>query len=241
MKLSSREQKEKRVARADNLRERVARLSAALAQLYPEARISLDFETPWQCLVATILSAQCTDERVNRVTPALFREIPDIAAMASAPPERIERLVVMTGFFRQKTKSLQGAARDILERFGGQVPRTMEELVTLPGVGRKTANVLLGHVFGEPGLVVDTHVRRLSLRLGLTRNTDPEKIESDLQKILPPSDWTPFSMRLILHGRRVCFARSPQCERCALIADCPQVGVAADVTARSRKEGSAQA
>ncbi len=241
MKQPARQTKGTRTARADSLRERGARLSGALASLYPEARISLDFETSWQCLVATILSAQCTDERVNRVTPALFREIPDIAAMASAPPERIERLIVTTGFFRHKTKSLQGAARQILERFGGQVPRTMEELVTLPGVGRKTANVLLGHVFGEPGLVVDTHVRRLSRRLGLTRNTDPEKIESDLQKILPPSGWTPFSMRLILHGRRVCFARSPQCERCALIADCPQVGVAANVKARSRKKVSAQA
>ena len=173
MNLSARERKEKRAARADSLRERAARLSAALARLYPEARISLDFETPWQCLVATILSAQCTDERVNRVTPALFREIPDIAAMASAPAERIERLIVTTGFFRQKTKSLQGAARQILERFGGQVPRTMEELVTLPGVGRKTANVLLGHVFGQPGLVVDTHVRRLSRRLGLALTLGP--------------------------------------------------------------------
>jgi endonuclease III len=243
MKLSAREQKEKRAARAGSLRERAVRLSAALARLYPEARISLDFETPWQCLVATILSAQCTDERVNRVTPTLFREIPDIAGIASAPPERIERLIVTTGFFRQKTKSLQGAARQILERFGGQVPRTMEELVTLPGVGRKTANVLLGHVFGEPGLVVDTHVRRLSRRLGLALHTwspDPGKIELALQKMLPPSDWTPFSMRLILHGRRVCFARSPQCERCALIADCPQVGVVANVKARSRKEVSAQ-
>ena len=134
-----------------------------------------------------------------------------------------------------------GVGEAVEEGFGGEVPRRMEDLVTVPGVGRKTANVLLGHVFGEPGLVVDTHVRRLSRRLGLTRNTDPEKIESDLQKILPPSEWTPFSMRLILHGRRVCFARSPQCDRCALIADCPQVGVAAKVRARSRKEVSAQA
>ena len=204
---------------------RARRIEATLAQLYPEARISLDFETPWQCLVATILSAQCTDERVNRVTPELFRQIPDIASMASADPERIQRLIVTTGFFRQKTKSLQAAARAILERFGGEVPKRMEDLVTLPGVGRKTANVLLGHVFGQPGLVVDTHVRRLARRLGLTRNTDPDKIEVDLQKLMPPKDWTPFSMRLILHGRRVCHARAPRCDACGLRPDCPRIGV----------------
>jgi endonuclease III len=204
---------------------RAARLATALAALYPAARISLDFETPWQCLVATILSAQCTDERVNRVTPELFRQIPDIAAMAAAPIERIQELIVTTGFFRQKAKSLQTAARRIMERFGGEVPKRMEELVTLPGVGRKTANVLLGHVYGEPGLVVDTHVGRLARRLGLTRETDADKVELDLQKLLPPADWTPFSMRLILHGRRVCFARSPRCDGCALRPDCPRIGV----------------
>ena len=204
---------------------RAERLSAALAQVYPEARISLDFATPWQCLAATILSAQCTDERVNRVTPELFRQIPDITSMASADPERIQRLIVSTGFFRQKTKSLQAAAGAILERFGGEVPKRMEDLVTLPGVGRKTANVLLGHVFGQPGLVVDTHVRRLARRLGLTRNADPDKIEADLHKLRPPQDWTPFSMRLILHGRRVCHARAPRCDACALRPDCPRIGV----------------
>lgn len=207
--------------------ERARRLSATLAKLYPYARISLDFETPWQCLVATILSAQCTDERVNRVTPALFKEIPDIPTMASAAPEHIQRLIATTGFFRQKTKSLQGCAREIMARFDGQVPSRMEDLVTLPGVGRKTANVLLGHVFGLPGLVVDTHVRRVSRRLGLTRNGDPDKIEADLQLLLPSEDWTPFSMRLILHGRRVCHARSPQCDSCALSHDCPKIGIIA--------------
>jgi endonuclease-3 len=210
---------------AESTTERVARLGSALAQLYPEARISLDFATPWQCLVATILSAQCTDERVNQVTPELFRQIPDISAMASAPEERIRELIVRTGFFRQKTRSLQAAARAIRERFGGAIPRRMEDLVTLPGVGRKTANVLLGHVFGEPGLVVDTHVRRLARRLGVTKNADPEKIERDLQELLPPREWTPFSMRLILHGRRVCVARGPRCEACALRPDCPRIGV----------------
>lgn len=204
---------------------RIVRLAPTLATLYPQARISLDFETPWQCLVATILSAQCTDERVNRVTPELFHQIPDIAAMATAPIERIQELIVTTGFFRQKAKSLQATARQIMERFGGEVPKRMEQLVTLPGVGRKTANVLLGHVYGEPGLVVDTHVGRLARRLGLTRETDADKVELDLQKLLPPADWTPFSMRLILHGRRVCFARAPRCNVCALRPDCPRIGL----------------
>jgi endonuclease-3 len=205
---------------------RARRIAEVLAQLYPAARISLDFTTPWQCLAATILSAQCTDERVNRVTPELFRRIPDIAAMAAAPAETVQEIIVSTGFFRQKTKALQGAARTIIERFNGEVPRRMEDLVTIPGVGRKTANVLIGHVFGEPGLVVDTHVRRVSKRLGLTRNDDPEKIECDLH-VLPPSQWTPFSMRLILHGRAVCHARAPRCDACALRPDCPRIGVRA--------------
>jgi endonuclease-3 len=205
---------------------RAERIAATLARLYPAARISLDFTTPWQCLVATILSAQCTDERVNRVTPELFRRIPDAAAMAAAPADEIREIIASTGFFRQKTMALQGAARVILERFNGEVPRRMEDLVTIPGVGRKTANVLIGHVFGEPGLVVDTHVRRVSRRLGLTRDDDPEKIESDLGALLPPPQWTPFSMRLILHGRSICVARGPRCDSCALRPDCPRIGVA---------------
>jgi endonuclease III len=206
-------------------RARAARLSAALAQLYPQARISLDFTTPWQCLVATILSAQCTDERVNRTTPELFRRLPEVSAMASSSLEEIQRLIQSTGFFRQKSKALKAAAQAILERFGGEVPSRMEELLTLPGVGRKTANVLLGHVFQQPGLVVDTHVRRLSLRLGLTREHDADAIELDLRKLRPPADWTPFSMRLILHGRRVCHARAPRCDGCLLRPDCPKIGV----------------
>lgn len=205
---------------------RARRIAEVLAQLYPAARISLDFATPWQCLAATILSAQCTDERVNRVTPELFRRLPDIEAMAAAPAETVQEIIASTGFFRQKTKALQGAARTIIERFNGEVPRRMEDLVTIPGVGRKTANVLIGHVFGEPGLVVDTHVRRVSKRLGLTRNDDPEKIEFDL-RALPPPQWTPFSMRLILHGRAVCHARAPRCDACALRPDCPRIGVRA--------------
>ncbi len=210
---------------ADDETARAGRIAAGLAQLYPEARISLDFSNAWECLVATILSAQCTDERVNRVTPALFKAIPTPAAMASADPKEVERLIATTGFFRQKTRSLQGAARRIVDQFGGEVPRTMEELVTLPGVGRKTANVILGHVWGEPGIVVDTHVRRVAYRLGLTKNREPERIELDLQKLLPPAQWTAFSMRLILHGRRVCVARRPRCEACAIRPDCPRIGV----------------
>ncbi len=204
---------------------RAATISAALAGLYPEARISLDFETPWQCLAATILSAQCTDERVNQVTPALFARYPDPPAMASADPTDVERMIVTTGFFRQKTKSLKAAAQDIVERFGGKVPDAMEDLVTLRGVGRKTANVVLGHVYGKPGMVVDTHVRRVAYRLGLTASREPDQIEHDLCALLPPSDWTPFSMRLILHGRAICKAPAPRCAQCALRADCPQLGV----------------
>ena len=215
-----------------NLIERTSRLAAALARLYPEARISLDFTNAWQCLVATILSAQCTDKRVNQVTPRLFAEVPDAHAMDAAPAARVERLILDTGFFRQKTRSLKGAARAILERFGGEVPSQMEDLLTLPGVGRKTANVLLGHVFGQPGLVVDTHVRRLAQRLGLTHETEPEKIERDLQMLLESVEWTAFSMRLILHGRTVCFARKPRCDACALAADCPRIGVAGAPRAR---------
>lgn len=220
-----------------NLVERATRIAASLARLYPEARISLDFTTPWECLVATILSAQCTDKRVNQVTPRLFAEIPDVRAMDAAPAERVERLIADTGFFRQKTRSLKGAARALLERFDREVPSRMEDLVTLPGVGRKTANVLLGHVFGEAGLVVDTHVLRVAHRLGLTRETDPEKVERDLQKLLKPTEWTAFSMRLILHGRMVCHARKPRCDLCALTADCPRIGV---VEARSTRAGAKQ-
>jgi len=198
----------------DDQRARAGRIATALAELYPQARISLDFTDAWQCLAATILSAQCTDERVNQVTPILFKEIPGVEAMAAAPLDKIQELIKTTGFFRQKAKSLKGAAHEIVARFGGKVPSAMEDLVTLPGVGRKTANVLLGHVFGQPGLVVDTHVRRVAFRLGLTKQKDADQIELDLQKLLPPQRWTPFSMRLILHGRLVCFARAPRCESC---------------------------
>jgi endonuclease-3 len=228
----------------EELKARVARISKGLARLYPEARISLNFETPWQCLAATILSAQCTDERVNQVTPALFAKYPDPAAMAAADAREVERIVMTTGFFRQKTKSLMAAAQDIVARFDNRLPDTMEDLITLRGVGRKTANVVLGHVHGKPGLVVDTHVRRLSGRLGLTRSGEPEVIEQDLCAILPARDWTSFSMRLILHGRQVCYARNPRCTQCTLLPDCPQVGIElsgqAKVSARKRKPAAAK-
>ena len=208
-----------------HLRARARRIGKILAAVYPKARISLDFETPWQCLVATILSAQCTDARVNQVTPVLFSELPDPAAMAAAQPEHVQKLIVTTGFFRQKTKSLMGAAKAIVERYGGKVPDTMENLVTLPGVGRKTANVLLGHVYGKPGFVVDTHVRRVSHRLGLTSSRDPDEIEAQVGELLPPDQWTPFSMRLILHGRQICYARGPRCDQCPIVKECPKIGL----------------
>ena len=216
------------------LKARAIRIGAALKKLYPRARISLDFKTPWQGLAATILSAQCTDERVNQTTPALFREYPDARAMAAADEQRVQKLIVATGFFRQKTRSLIEAARMIVERHGGEVPKTMEELVKLKGVGRKTANVILGHVYGIPGFVVDTHVRRLTNRLGFTRSRDPIEIEKDLTEVLPPKDWTQFSMSLILHGRQVCVARKPACERCDLSPDCPKIGVVPPVGKKTK-------
>jgi endonuclease-3 len=220
-------------------RARAARIGRALEAAYPAARISLDFETPWQCLAATILSAQCTDERVNLVTPALFREFPNAAATAAASEHRVRELIATTGFFRQKTRSLIASAQALVDRHAGEVPRAMEDLVALAGVGRKTANVIRGHVFGEPGLVVDTHVRRLARRLGLTRRSEPDRIERDLCGLLPEGEWTAFSMRLILHGRRTCKARAPQCEYCTLAAHCPRIGVKARSAAPARRKLSA--
>lgn len=221
-----------------DLAKRAARIGRELARLYPKARISLDFSTPWQCLAATILSAQCTDERVNKVTPALFKEFPDARATAAARPERLHELIASTGFFRQKTKSLMNTAKLLVERHGGEVPRAMEDLVALHGVGRKTANVIRGHVFGLPGFVVDTHVRRVTNRLCLTRSADPVKIESEVSALIPAKDWTGFSMRLILHGRQVCIARAPKCETCALSPDCPKIGVKPAGSAHRKSSGS---
>lgn len=197
-----------------------------LDRLYPEARCALDHDNPWQLLVATILSAQCTDVRVNMVTPALFRKYPTPEAMAGAKPPDIEKLIRTTGFFRNKAKSLKGAAVAVVDEFDGKVPDTMQELLTLPGVARKTANVVLGNAFGKNvGVVVDTHVTRLSNRLGLTKESDPKKIERDLMDLFPQKHWTMLAHLLIHHGRAVCKARNPMCEQCKLLPQCPQIGV----------------
>ena len=207
-------------------RERASRIAASLAAEYPEAACELDFRDPYELLVATILSAQCTDVRVNQVTPALFVRFPDAAALAGADQAELEALIRPTGFYRNKARSLLGMAAAVVERHGGSIPPRMEDLTALPGVGRKTANVVLGTAFGvAAGVVVDTHVARLSARLGLTRQVEPEKIERDLMKLLPSPTWVEFSHRLILHGRRVCAARKPACERCTLAGSCPRVGV----------------
>lgn len=205
---------------------RVSTLLEALRELYPDAHCALHFETPLQLLVATILSAQCTDERVNKVTPALFARWPDAAAFAQADPEELERAIHSTGFFRSKAKSIREACADLVSRHDGQVPRTLEELTPLRGVGRKTANVVLGNAYGiESGIVVDTHVTRLSNRLGLTAEHDAVKIEFALQPLVPRESWTRFSHWLILHGRAVCNARKPLCSHCPLSPHCPRVGV----------------
>ncbi len=204
------------------LQQRALEILARLKTLYPEAPCSLDYETPVQLLVATILSAQCTDERVNKVTPALFSRYPDAAALAAAELPELEAMVRSAGFFRNKSKNIQGACRRIMEAYGGEVPKTMEELLTLPGVARKTANVVLAHAYGvNAGVTVDTHVRRLSNRLGLTQHESPIKIERDLMPLLPQPDWENWSIRLIYHGRAVCDARKPACDRCALCDLCP--------------------
>ncbi len=189
---------------------------------YPDVRCELDYSSPFQLLAATILSAQCTDKRVNMVTPALFARYPDPELLAAADPAELEALIKPTGFFRNKTKSLIGMAAALLDRFGGQVPRSMEELVTVPGAGRKTANVVLGTAFNQPeGVVVDTHVGRVSRRLGLVRADDPIRAEQELMRLFPREDWTALSHLLIFHGRRVCVARRPRCAECVLNDICP--------------------
>jgi endonuclease III len=200
---------------------RVRAILKGLDAAYPAATCALRHENPWQLLIATILSAQCTDEVVNVVTTTLFPKYPDAKALAYANPSEVEQDIRPTGFFRNKTKSIMGASKRILEELRGEVPRTMEELLTLPGVARKTANVVLGCAFGiAAGVVVDTHVQRLSGRLDLTKNTDPKKIEQDLMQILPQDRWILFSHQLIWHGRRVCQARKPKCIDCNLERIC---------------------
>ena len=205
--------------------ERAAAITAQLARLYGEAECPLTHRNNFELLVAVILSAQCTDAAVNKVTPELFASYPDPIALSCASLADIESCIRTLGLFRAKAKSLKRCAEQLVRDHNGAVPSAMEELTKLAGVGRKTANVIRGHAFGEPGIAVDTHCRRLSRRLGLTRQQDPVKIESDLARILPPAEWTNFSHRLIIHGRRVCFARKPACTRCTLKNLCPSVAL----------------
>ena len=208
--------------RFPSARQRAPLLLERLGALYPEATCSLDWRTPWELLVATMLSAQCTDVRVNLVTPALFERFPDAAAAAAVEPVAVEPYVRSTGFYRNKAKAIVGASRLLIERHDGQVPASMAELLELPGVARKTANVVLAHAFGiNAGVTVDTHVKRLSRRLGLSRQTDPRHIEPDLMRLVPQRDWENLSIRLIFHGRAVCNARRPACEACPVADLCP--------------------
>ncbi|MBI5136360.1 MAG: endonuclease III [Nitrospirae bacterium] len=200
---------------------RVARVLDTLARTYPDAACALDFRDPYELLVATILSAQCTDRRVNQVTPALFAAYPDPAALAAADAGDVIEIIRSTGFFRNKAKNIIGACQAIVARHGGRVPGTLEELVQLPGVGRKTANVVLGDAFGVPGITVDTHLGRVCRRLALTENEDPVKVETDLMRIVPRDQWTVFSHQVIHHGRALCAARKPLCSQCPLAPDCP--------------------
>lgn len=214
-------------------RQRALEILIRLKRLYPNATCSLTYATPAQLLVATILSAQCTDERVNQVTPALFARFPDAAALAAAPRAEVEDLIHSTGFYRNKAKNIQGACAKIVGDFDGEVPQTMEDLLTLPGVARKTANVVLAHGFGIiKGVTVDTHVKRLSQRLGLTERDNPVQIERDLMRLLPQPDWENWSIRLIYHGRAVCKARKPECDRCELADLCPAATVEVAPTVR---------
>ena len=210
--------------RRESLAERKARARRILQRLgkaYPDAHCALHHRDAFELLVATILSAQCTDKMVNQVTPALFERFPTAAALSDAEPGSLEKLIQRTGFYRQKAKSLLAASRDIVERFGGEVPRTIEELLTLRGVARKTANVVLGNAFDVPGLTVDTHMIRVNGRLGLTPHDDPVRIEQDLMELVPRPRWTLYSHQIIHHGRVCCDARRPRCEGCPLRPDCP--------------------
>lgn len=200
---------------------RILKIIARLRKVYPNVKCALDFSTPFELLAATVLSAQCTDKRVNMVTPALFKRCPTIKSYTEAPLPEIEKIIQSTGFYKNKAKSIQGAARNVIERFGGKVPKKMEDLVTLPGVGRKTANVILGNAFGIPGIPVDTHMIRINNLLKLTAHIDPVKIETDLMKIVPVKEWTDYSHLIIQHGRVRCVARRPDCGGCEIQEFCP--------------------
>lgn len=211
---------------ADALKQRVRKILRRLKKTYPDAECALIHESPFQLLVATILSAQCTDERVNSVTPTLFERFPTPQDLADASQEEVEAIVRPLGFFRSKATNIRGMAQGLVDRHDGELPRTLDELVALPGVGRKTANVVLGTAFGiASGVVVDTHVKRISNLLGLTKSKNPDIIERDLTKILPKKEWVDYSHRLIHHGRQICIARRPRCTECPLLDVCPRVGL----------------
>jgi endonuclease-3 len=216
---------DKELSPSAEARAHARRVARQLARLYPDAHCALLHDNPLQLLVSTILSAQCTDARVNLVTPGLFTRFPDAKAFATADRAELEQMIHSTGFFRNKARNIIACCKALVEQHDGRVPQSMDSLVPLPGIGRKTANVILGEAFGVPGITVDTHVLRLSRRLGLTTATVPEKVERDLMALLPKKQWTPLSHRLIYHGRQVCHARKPRCEACALKRLCPKVGV----------------
>jgi endonuclease-3 len=211
-----------------SLPEKKVRAKAIYRQLtknYPNVRCELDYNSAFQLLVATVLSAQCTDKRVNQTTPALFKKYPNPKKMAKADLKDIQRLVKSTGFFRAKAKNIKALSNKIMEEFDGDVPRDLEDLITLPGVGRKTANVVLGHVFGIPGITVDTHFGRLSRRFGWSKQSDPVKVEFEVGELIPEKEWTNLSQRMIWHGRRVCHSRKPACGACPLAKLCPSYGI----------------
>jgi endonuclease-3 len=207
------------------LKRRALKIVKELARLYPDAVCALHHRNPLELLIATILSAQCTDKRVNMVTPALFAKYPDAEAFAKARQTELERYIQSTGFFRNKASNIIACCQEIVAKHGGEVPQTMEELTALRGIGRKTANVILGNAFDTPGIPVDTHVGRLSQRMGLTVETDPVKIERDLNRLIPEEEWTMFGHRMIYHGRQVCHARKPLCDQCTLTSLCPKLGL----------------
>lgn len=207
----------------EDIKARALKIIKILKKQYPDAHCALNHSNPFELLVATVLSAQCTDERVNRVTPALFKKFPDPQSMAKADVKEIEELIHSTGFYKNKAKNIKECSTQLVAKYKGEIPKTLEELHDLPGVGRKTANVVLGNAFGIPGMVVDTHVMRLSNRMGFVKGTDAVKLEFDLQKIVPEKEWVMYSHYIIYHGRQICFARSPKCEECVLNKLCPQL------------------
>jgi len=209
----------------DARKKRVKAIIRLLKKTYPDVRLALDFNTPLELLIALILAAQCTDERVNRVTPFLFRKYRSASEWAAADRAQLEQEIHATGFFRQKSASILKCTTELTERFGGEVPRKLEDLLTLPGVGRKTANILRGNAFGDPAIGVDTHVGRVGVRLGLTKQTDPDKIEADLTEVVPRKEQVKFCSLIQRHGREVCVARAPRCEVCVVSELCPKVGV----------------